>query len=91
MDAKKGISYVENPYARKVSGNKAVTDFLSKEIVNEVRGFHENFPDYEVTPLVSLDTLAGEFGIKKIWVKDESYRLGLNAFKVLGGTFAIGK
>lgn len=91
MELQKGISCVENTYAREVSGNKAATDFLSKEVVNEVRGFHESFPDYEVTPLVSLDNLAGEFGVKKIWVKDESYRFGLNAFKVLGGTFAIGK
>lgn len=27
----------------------------------------------------------------KFYVKDESYRFGLNAFKVLGGSYAIGK
>ena len=33
---------------------------------------------------------AKEMGLDKIYVKDESYRFGLNAFKVLGGSFAIG-
>lgn len=30
-------------------------------------------------------------GVGEIFVKDESYRFGLNAFKVLGGSFAIGQ
>src|SRR5690606_3776825 len=30
-------------------------------------------------------------GLKDIFVKDESYRFGLNAFKVLGSAYAIGK
>ena len=30
-------------------------------------------------------------GVGKIWIKDESFRFGLNAFKVLGASFAIGK
>ncbi|KZL91885.1 diaminopropionate ammonia-lyase [Clostridium magnum DSM 2767] len=29
--------------------------------------------------------------MENIWVKDESYRFGLNAFKVLGGSYAVGK
>lgn len=29
------------------------------------------------------------FGVKKILVKDESKRFGLNAFKMLGGAYAI--
>ena len=30
-------------------------------------------------------------GVDSLFVKDESYRFGLNAFKVLGGSYAMGK
>ena len=52
--------------------------------------FHRSFPTYRETPLVSLSHLAGELGVAAIYVKDESARFGLNAFKVLGGSYAIG-
>lgn len=45
---------------------------------------------YEETPLRELKCLAGKLGVKDIFVKDESFRFGLNAFKVLGGSYAIG-
>jgi hypothetical protein len=35
--------------------------------------------------------MADFLGLKEIYIKDESYRFGLNAFKVLGGSFAIAK
>lgn len=56
----------------------------------KVNAFHKSFPEYSVTPLVTLKNLASNLGIKNIHVKDESYRFGLNAFKVLGGSYAIG-
>lgn len=56
----------------------------------KVNTFHKSFPEYSVTPLVTLKNLASNLGIKNIHVKDESYRFGLNAFKVLGGSYAIG-
>lgn len=46
---------------------------------------------YCETPLVALDNLAVHLGVKKLLVKDESYRFGLNAFKALGGSYAIAK
>jgi diaminopropionate ammonia-lyase len=52
--------------------------------------FHGSFPGYEATPLVALSHLAEYLGVKGIYVKDESFRFGLNAFKVLGGSYAIG-
>ncbi|MDR2924074.1 MAG: diaminopropionate ammonia-lyase [Treponema sp.] len=54
-------------------------------------GFHRSFPRYERTPLVSLSNLAKLFGIKGIYIKDESFRFGLNAFKALGGSYAIAR
>lgn len=60
------------------------------ELAERVAAFHRSFPEYSVTPLVPLSCLAGELGVGGIYVKDESRRFGLNAFKVLGGSYAIG-
>ncbi|MDY4163538.1 MAG: diaminopropionate ammonia-lyase [Sutterella sp.] len=54
-----------------------------------VRCFHRSIPGYAPTPLHSLDRLAEHCGLARFWVKDESYRFGLNAFKSLGGTRCI--
>lgn len=55
------------------------------------RAFHQGIPAYAPTPLHSLPALAEKLGLAKIWVKDESPRFGLNAFKGLGGSWAIGQ
>ena len=62
---------------------------MSLENVKKARAFHESFPQYAETPLAKLDGMAKYLGLKKLFVKDESYRFGLNAFKVLGGSFAM--
>jgi len=85
------IKYVVNESSRKEKGGKVKVDFLDSETVDGVRKFHESFPQYEKTPLASLDNLADHLGVSNIWVKDESYRFGLNAFKVLGGSYAVVK
>jgi len=65
--------------------------FLSEEEVKGVRKFHATIDGYEITPLVSLECLAEKLGVSKIYVKDESKRFGLNAFKGLGATYAIAR
>ncbi|WFA07802.1 diaminopropionate ammonia-lyase [Tissierella sp. Yu-01] len=65
--------------------------FLSESETKGVRNFHTTVEGYKATPLVSLDNLAKELGVSKVYVKDESYRFGLNAFKGLGVTYAIAK
>jgi diaminopropionate ammonia-lyase len=52
------------------------------------RDFHRSLPGYEMTPLVELPALAVELGVGRVLVKDESLRLGLPAFKVLGASWA---
>lgn len=52
--------------------------------------FHRSFDVYKETPLTNLNGLASSLGLGSIHVKDESYRFGLNAFKVLGGSYALG-
>lgn len=51
--------------------------------------FHQSLPKYKPTPLINLPALAKVFGVSAISIKDESYRLGLNAFKGLGASYAI--
>ena len=50
--------------------------------------FHRSLPGYKPTPLVELPELAEELGVGRVLVKDESSRLGLPAFKVLGASWA---
>lgn len=57
--------------------------------MKKARSFHQSFPQYNETPLADLKQMAGLLGLKDFFVKDESYRFGLNAFKVLGGSYAI--
>lgn len=71
-------------------GPKASVDFVSEGEIEKVNQFHRGFGEYSVTPLYNLEGLANHFGLGNIFVKDESYRFGLNAFKVLGGAYAIG-
>lgn len=52
--------------------------------------FHRGLPGYEPTPMVALPALASKLGLGALYVKDESKRFGLNAFKALGGSYAIG-
>lgn len=55
----------------------------------EVRDFHAHLPGYAPTPLTELPALASELGIGRLFVKDESSRLGLPAFKALGASWAV--
>lgn len=64
---------------------------MSLEEVKKARAFHESFPQYTTTPLAKLANMASYLGLKDVYVKDESYRFGLNAFKVLGGSFAMAR
>ena len=62
---------------------------FSVEEAAKARKFHSTFPVYQTTPLVSLEKLAEKLSVKGIYLKDESWRFGLNAFKVLGASNAI--
>lgn len=75
----------------KKAGQGADVSMLNQAMAKKVGDFHRGFTEYSVTPLVDLKNLADCFGLGRVWVKDESRRFGLNAFKVLGGAFAIGQ
>lgn len=63
--------------------------FFNVEEAGKARKFHNTFSMYQETPLVSLQNLAEKIQVKSIYLKDESKRFGLNAFKVLGASYAI--
>jgi len=64
---------------------------FSREQAQQARHFHQKIAGYKPTPLYALNELAALFGVRKILVKDESQRFGLNAFKMLGGSYAIAR
>ena len=82
------IKWILNQMPKNEDKNLAV---MALDNVNKARKFHRSFPQYSVTPLAKLDGMAGQLGLGGLFVKDESYRFGLNAFKVLGGSFAMAK
>ena len=84
----KMIEWVEN---KKIKNFKKKIFGFDEKSIKSVLQFHQSLPNYEKTPLIDLKELAKYCGVKKIWVKDESKRFGLNAFKVLGGSYSIGK
>ena len=64
---------------------------FSTEEAEKVRTFHKTLDGYAKTPLRNLAKTAKILGLKGLYVKDESYRFGLNAFKGLGGSYALAK
>ena len=50
--------------------------------------FHRTLPGYAPTPLVEAPAAAAALGVERVLVKDESSRLGLPSFKVLGASWA---
>ena len=83
------IHWYLNSNARKTEPQKPDTSFFSSSVTRCVKKFHQALPGFKPTPLARLDTLAGLSGIKSIRIKDESYRCDLNAFKVLGASYAL--
>ncbi|HEV7127794.1 MAG TPA: pyridoxal-phosphate dependent enzyme, partial [Ktedonobacterales bacterium] len=59
-----------------------------EEHQREPLAFHRRLAGYAPTPLVDAPTLAARLGIARLWIKDESSRLGLPAFKLLGASWA---
>ena len=82
------VNYVHLPH----SPQESVTpDPFDLACAQAARRFHSSIPEYAPTPLVSLPSLAAKTGVASIHVKDESYRFGLDAFKVLGGSYSIAR
>ncbi len=81
------MNIIQNTW--KTAGQGVNVDWLSPDVAQKVMAFHRQVPGYAPTPLKSLPELAEKCGVKALMVKDESPRFGLNAFKGLGGIYAV--
>src|SRR3954454_5579875 len=57
--------------------------------LNFPRALHKRLPGYAPTPLLEMTDLAGELGIGRLWLKDETNRLGLHSYDVLGASWSL--
>jgi diaminopropionate ammonia-lyase len=89
MPDTKPVDWVVNERAAAIGHSAAVAELFPPGTFNQARSFHCSLPGYKISPLKNLARLAAMTGVGGIWVKDESARLSLNSFKVLGGSFAI--
>lgn len=66
-------------------------ELFSLSQAQAAREFHKTLRGYEPTSLRRLQGLGEKLKIGGFYVKDESFRFGLNAFKGLGGSYALGR
>ena len=78
--------YLEQDHIKQAT---AILPYFSLDQVRKVGQFQRTYEQFEKTPLHHLEALSSYIDVEKIMIKDESYRFGLNAFKVLGGIYAI--
>ena len=93
-DIMAGIECVSNTISSndqmKIQEDILINEF-SKSQAEAIHRYHKTLPGYEPTPVQDLCELAKKLDLAKVWVKDESKRFNLNAFKVLGSSFAFAK
>jgi len=66
----------------------AVQTFAPPTGRGDPRAFHRRLPGYAPTPLVDAPRVAAALGVRRALVKDESRRLGMPAYKILGASWA---
>lgn len=84
------IEWVENRFKNTRNLPDQIKDYSVKEI-DKANHFHTSMPQYDGTPLYSLPDLSKVLGLSSIYIKDESKRFGLNAFKGLGVSYAMAR
>lgn len=85
------MEHFEYVLRRRGEKEPAPLHLTALEQAEKTSRFHSGLPGYAPTPLVSREALAEKLGVGKLWIKDESKRFGLNAFKALGGSYAMGQ
>lgn len=70
-------------------GSAEIPSNFTEKGAADAAHFHASIDSYCATPLQALNGLAAKLGVKGIYVKDESKRFSLNAFKGLGGSYAM--
>ena len=84
---KKFSSFIENnnySFSR-----EEILNVLDKSEIDKAYNTISNWETYNPTPLLNLNKLSKDLGLKNIFYKDESKRFGLKSFKALGGAYAV--
>ena len=82
------VDFIKNKY--QTDAENPLLPLFSNEARAAVLMLHQKLrPAYAETPLIRLDALAKTYGLSELYIKDESRRGILNAFKLLGGSFAV--
>lgn len=68
--------------------NPLVAKDTVRPLVDGSRAFHRSMPDYRPTPLAALSAAAARLGAGSVHAKDESARMGMPSFKILGASWA---
>ena len=76
-------------FSRNTQVHKCDTSAFSHAQTKNVRRVHGMIADCAPTALRELPDLANRLGVRAVFIKDESSRFGLNAFKGLGGIYAM--
>jgi diaminopropionate ammonia-lyase len=80
---------VRNDQVQRGQYPAALREIISLAEHQRARTVVEEWPGYQPTNLYPLDSVARDLGLAAIWLKDESTRFGLGAFKSLGGAYAV--
>lgn len=84
------IKWAKNHF-RSTKYNEVELSIFEEREIKIVHEFQKTHSFYTETPLYQLKNLSEHLNLADIRVKDESSRFGLNAFKVMGGIYAVGK
>lgn len=85
INISEGDSFFINKPSHSFKDN-STTEILKK---SNAIDFHKTLSNYTPTPLICLPGLSQKYKLGNIYIKDESFRFGLNAFKGLGASYAI--
>jgi len=80
--SKRSDYYINNPV-------KGIKHPLEEYFSNEILEFHRSLPGYSPTPLLEIGSSFASMHSGKIYLKDESRRFSIGAFKSLGASWAI--
>jgi diaminopropionate ammonia-lyase len=82
----------KHPTRRSIFHNPTAKSYKApqtKDNSAELQAWYSSLPDYAPTKLVPLPDLAAELGIRSVYIKAETSRLGLPSFKLLGASWAV--
>jgi diaminopropionate ammonia-lyase len=86
-----GSSGVVHPGQHSWYSNPAARRWRCEPPSADPQFFHASLPGYRPTELAEVPALADELDVGRLFVKDESGRLSLGAFKVLGASWAVAR